>query len=73
MRWDPTGYGSHTEKAAEALGRKWYFAEGSQGFFETFLLLANPAAAANNASVEFLIEGGAPVVEDLHRCRRGRA
>jgi hypothetical protein len=63
MRWDPTGYGSHTEKAAEALARKWYFAEGSQGFFDTFLLLSNPTATANNASVEFLVEGGAPVVK----------
>jgi hypothetical protein len=61
MRWDPSGYGSHTEKAAEALSRTWYFAEGSQGFFETFILLANPAPVPTTASVEFLLEGGGAV------------
>jgi hypothetical protein len=64
MRWDATQYGSHTDKATQALSRKWYFAEGSQGFFDTFLLLANPSPTANNASVEFLIEGAAPVVKN---------
>jgi hypothetical protein len=58
MRWDETGYGSHTEKASHGAERNWYFAEGSQGFFHTFLLLANPAAAENEATVTFLIENG---------------
>src|SRR4029453_3191967 len=72
MRWDPTGYGAHTDKASEALARTWYFAEGSQGFFQTFLLLSNPANAANNARVEFLIEGGAPVVKNYPLTPRSR-
>ena len=40
---------------------RWYFAEGSQGFFFTYLLLANPNASANVATVDWLLEGAAPV------------
>ncbi len=63
MWWDSTHYGSHTEKAAASLERKWYFAEGSQGFFHTFLLLANPGSTENQATVQFLVENGAPVTK----------
>ena len=49
MRWDATGYGAHTEKATAGAAPTWYFAEGSQGFFSTYLLLANPQAVANIA------------------------
>jgi hypothetical protein len=63
MAWDAaTGYGAHTEHAAEALGKTWYFAEGSQGFFKTFLLLANPQNSPNEATVEYLRDGELPVV-----------
>ena len=62
MRWDATGYGAHSEKAAAGARHEWLFAEGSQGFFDTYLLLANPQAVANVATVSFLIEGGSPVV-----------
>jgi autotransporter-associated beta strand protein len=62
MRWDPSGYGAHTEKAVGGRSKFWYFAEGSQGFFSTYLLLANPNAAANTATVEFLREGNTPIV-----------
>ena len=41
------GYGAHTDKASPSTSTKWYFAEGSQGFFFTYLLLANPHDAAN--------------------------
>jgi autotransporter-associated beta strand protein len=61
MSWDATGYGAHTDHAAEALSTKWYFAEGSQGFFQTYLLLANPQAAANSAIVRYLKDGGVTV------------
>jgi hypothetical protein len=61
MRWDATGYGAHTEKATAGPASTWYFAEGSQGFFDTFLLLSNPTPAANSASVDFLLESGAIV------------
>jgi hypothetical protein len=63
MRWDRTGYGAHTEKASDGMALTWYFAEGSQGFFNTFLLLANPGSTANQATVEFLFEDGATVTK----------
>jgi autotransporter-associated beta strand protein len=62
MRWDSNGYGAHTEKAVGGPSTTWYFAEGAQGFFSTYLLLANPNAAANTATVEYLREGTTPLV-----------
>ena len=62
MRWDGEQQsGSHTEKAMAGTATKWYFAEGSQGFFFTYLLLANPNSTANVATVDWLLEGAAPV------------
>ena len=61
MRWDATGYGAHTEKATAGPATTWYFAEGSQGFFQTFLLLSNPGAAASTATVQWLLESGTTV------------
>jgi hypothetical protein len=63
MRWDRTGYGAHTETASSEPALKWYFAEGSQGFFYTFLMLANLGATANSATVEFLFEDGTSVTK----------
>ena len=57
MRWDATGYGAHTDKATSGAATHWYFAEGAQGFFFTYLLLVNPHAAANVAHVTYLREG----------------
>jgi hypothetical protein len=62
MSWDrANGYGAHTEKAGEGVRRQWFFAEGSQGFFDTYILLANPQPTVNVATVTFLVEGGSPV------------
>jgi autotransporter-associated beta strand protein len=61
MSWDRSGYGAHTEHATEGASTTWYFAEGSQGFFHTYLLLANPQAAANTATVQYLREAEAPL------------
>jgi autotransporter-associated beta strand protein len=61
MRWDASGYGAHTEKAAGGTSPTWYFAEGSQGFFSTYLLLVNPQSTNMTATVVFLREGVAPV------------
>ena len=60
MRWglaDAPQYGAHSDKATAGTARTWYFAEGSQGFFFTYLLLANPAGRANTATIDWLIEG----------------
>jgi hypothetical protein len=61
MRWDATGYGMHTEKAASALARNWFFAEGAQGFYQAYFLLTNPSPAANTATLQFLLENGSTV------------
>ena len=60
MVWNETRYGAHTEKAVAGPASTWYFAEGSQGFFYTYVLLTNPNAVANDVRVRFLIEGGTP-------------
>jgi hypothetical protein len=62
MRWDASGYGAHTEKASEGQSTTWYFAEGSQGFFQTYLLLANPHPFPITANVEYLREGNTSIV-----------
>ncbi len=58
-----THYGGHTAKAVDSPRTTWFFAEGSQGFFDTYLLLANPGATAATATVTYLLEGAAPVVQ----------
>jgi hypothetical protein len=62
MFWDSTSYGSHGASAIEGPRNKFLFGEGAQGFFETFLLLANPNGVAAEATVSFLREGGMPVI-----------
>jgi hypothetical protein len=62
MRWDRTGYGASGDHATDGLRSKWYFAEGSQGFFFTYILLANPNATATDCRITFLREGGLPPV-----------
>ena len=64
MRWDATGYGMHTEKASPALARTWYFAEGSQGFYDTFFLLTNPTPGPSAVRLRFLLENGTEVIRD---------
>jgi glucose/arabinose dehydrogenase len=65
MRWDDTNYGAHTEKAITGPASNWFFAEGSQGFFLTFVLLTNPSPLANRAQVRFLRETGGPVTQEF--------
>ncbi len=61
MTWDQSGYGASGDHASDGARNNWYFAEGSQGFFFTYVLLANPNNVANHAKVTFLREGLAPV------------
>jgi glucose/arabinose dehydrogenase len=65
MRWDDTNYGAHTEKAIAGPASNWFFAEGSQGFFLTFVLLTNPSTSPNRAQVRFLRETGGPVTQEF--------
>jgi hypothetical protein len=64
MRWDASGYGAHTDKATSGAATEWFFAEGAQGFFFTYLLLVNPHASANVAHVTYLREGAPPITRD---------
>jgi hypothetical protein len=60
MSWDARGYGGHGGGAA-APHTRWLFAEGSQGYFHTYVLLANNDNMAANVNVTFLLEGGGTV------------
>jgi hypothetical protein len=60
-RWGEGDYGAATEKGAAALSNTWYFAEGSQGFFRTYLLLVNPSVGPNDVTVRFLRQNASPV------------
>ncbi len=60
MSWDASGYGGHGGGAASPATR-WLFAEGSQGFFNTFILLANDNATQVEVTIRFLLEGGGVV------------
>jgi glucose/arabinose dehydrogenase len=65
MKWDQSNYGAHTEKAIAGPSSTWYFAEGSQGFFLTYVLLTNPSTSQNRARVRFLRESGGPVEQEF--------
>jgi hypothetical protein len=61
MSWDASGYGGHLGSAVSAPHRKWFFAEGAQGYFSTFFLLANSSDTAATVRFTFLVELGEPV------------
>ena len=65
MSWDATGYGGHLGSAVGSPRRKWLFAEGAQGFFSTFFLLANGGATEATVRFTFLVELGEPVVHTI--------
>jgi hypothetical protein len=60
MFWDQSYYAGHTGSAVEQPSQDWVFAEGSQGFFSTFILLQNPDPAAVDVTLTFLREAGSP-------------
>jgi autotransporter-associated beta strand protein len=65
MFWDGSYYGGHTANAVAKPERKWVFAEGFQGFFDTYLLIANANAVETAATVTFLRENDTPVVKTI--------
>jgi hypothetical protein len=59
MRWRLNGAdGAAGAKALSAPSTTWYLAEGNAGFFDTYVLLANPSATPTTATVDFLLDGG---------------
>jgi autotransporter-associated beta strand protein len=63
MFWDKTRYAGHTGSAVAQPGPDWFFAEGSQGFFETFVLVINPNATPADVTFTFFRENEPPVVK----------
>jgi hypothetical protein len=61
MFWDAQYFGSHGGTAVDGPRTRWLFAEGSQGFFSTFVLLANPGSTQAQVTLTFLRDGGTPV------------
>ncbi len=59
--WDG-GHGAHGSVASEMLSPTWYFAEGAQTPFATYVLVANPGAVAADLTLTFLRPTEAPVV-----------
>jgi subtilisin-like proprotein convertase family protein len=57
MSWDARGYGGHGGGAVSP-NTRWLFAEGSQGFFDTYVLLANDGNSQSAVNLDFLLEGG---------------
>jgi autotransporter-associated beta strand protein len=66
MFWDASYYGGHTANAVARPERQWIFAEGFQGFFDTYILIANANDAATTATLTFLRENDTPVVKTVN-------
>ena len=65
MFWDASYYGGHTANAVAKPEKQWTFAEGFQGFFDTYILIANANATATKATLTFLRESDTPVVKTV--------
>lgn len=61
MSWTRDAYGAHGSGAVDGPRREWYFAEGAQGYFDTYLLLANPGERPATVTVTFLRELDGPI------------
>jgi hypothetical protein len=73
MTWDSTAYAAHSATAVTQPATRWYFAEGAQGMFHTFVLLENPQATPADVTVTFLRELNTPIVRTLTLNGRSRA
>jgi uncharacterized repeat protein (TIGR01451 family) len=66
MFWQGTRYyAAHGGTAVPGPATRWYFAEGSQGFFDTYVLLANANPVAATATVAFLTEAAGTVTRTI--------
>ena len=66
MYFNARHYGAHTGTAVDGPRTRWLFAEGAEGTFHTFVLLANIGAAASTATVRFLRDGAPPVTRTVN-------
>jgi hypothetical protein len=61
MFWGDQFYGGHTGKAIQEARREWFLAEGAaNGFFSTFILLANATTNTATVNLLFLRENAEP-------------
>jgi len=65
MFWDKSYYAGSTGSSVDKPSKDWLFAEGSQGFFQTFLLVINPNPTPTQVSFTFLRENDTPVVKTI--------
>jgi hypothetical protein len=65
MTWDASGYGGHLGTSVNQPRSRWLFAEGAQGFFHTYFLLANSGDSEAEATFTFLVEAGTPVAHTV--------
>jgi hypothetical protein len=57
-RWGGGRAGAHASTPGAAVSKYWYFAEGAQGYFQTYLLLTNLDPTPNAAFVDWSRERG---------------
>jgi hypothetical protein len=62
MFWGENRYGGHTGGSVPGASKQWLFAEGAQGFFDTFILVTNENDAPATVTFTFLRENEAPFV-----------
>jgi hypothetical protein len=67
MFWGDLWYGGHTGKAVDRGRTRWYLAEGDAGFFDTFILLANPNTVAATVTLDFLLQGGGAPIRQTYQ------
>lgn len=72
MFWDAAYYAGHTAAAQPAPATAWYFAEGAQGFFDTYILVNNPNTSATDVTFTFLREAETPVTRRVTVDARSR-
>ena len=73
MFWSQDGYyAGHGGTAVSGASQTWYFAEGFQGFFDTYLLLANATDTSATVSIRFLRESESPVVATVEVAANAR-
>ncbi len=65
MFWDARYYAGHTGSSVDRPSQDWVFAEGSQGFFSTYVLLANANTSPSDVTLTFLREADTPVVKTV--------
>ena len=63
MFWDKNRYGGHGTSGVTSTSMRWYFAEGSQGFFDTYFLLSNPGTTNALVNLFFLRENSTIIVK----------